>query len=202
MNPTASAKGMSLPADLPMDDVTPEEKLVCLGSWLERTTMKETQAAQACAILPASMLTIGTAFAGIAAGIDHQGSALVIFLGFVFGALTLFLHHHRRLSIWKAVAVRLQSEQKLMIGAGRVDNLQKAGRHPPEKLAQWFDKREPLRFLSGPALALYFAVFVLGTTLLVFAVGRDEGGLHPRQAAASEGPSVGKDPWGVRRPVF
>lgn len=205
MTPTASAERQVLPADLSSDSATPEDKLICLASWLERTTLKEMQAAQACSILPASTLTIGAAFTGTFIGIDHRWSALMIFLVFVFGALALFLYHHRRWSIWKAVAIRLQDEQKLMIGSSRSKALNKAGRHPPEKLAEWYGRQEPLRFLSGPGLALYLAAFVLGMTLLVFAVGKDYDWLRPKSAAAAEGPAaseIGSGRVENRRAVF
>ena len=47
MDRTASAERQASPVDTTSDVVTPEEKLICLGSWLERTTLKEAQAAQA-----------------------------------------------------------------------------------------------------------------------------------------------------------
>ena len=190
MDRTASAERQASAADTPADVITPEEKLICLGSWLERTTLKETQAAQACSILPASTLAIGAAFAGAFVGIDHRWSALVFFLVFAFGALALFLYHHRRWTIWKAVAMHLQTEQKLMIGQNRSKSWSKTGRHPPEQLARLFEQREPLRLLSGPALALYSAALILGMLLLVFAIAKDYDLLSPKPAAAAERPPV------------
>lgn len=204
MDTTASAAGTSSSDDVPSNRITPDQKLACLGSWLERTTLKEAQSAQACSLLPATTLTIGTAFAGTFVSIDQRWMALVIFAVFVFGALSLFLYHHRRWTIWRAVAVRLQTEQKYLIGKERQKAWAKAGCYPPEKLAQAFDKQEPLRPFSAPALALYLAAILLGMMLLAFAVEKDYHWLQPKPAAAAEpwdrvnlGPNT-KD----RRPVF
>ncbi|MGI9504318.1 MAG: hypothetical protein ACR2RE_14820 [Geminicoccaceae bacterium] len=203
MDTTASAAGTSS-SDVPSNRITPDQKLVCLGSWLERTTLKEAQSAQACSLLPATTLTIGTAFAGTFVSIDQRWMALVIFAVFVFGALSLFLYHHRRWTIWRAVAVRLQTEQRCMIGKERHKAWEKAGCYPPEKLAQALDKQEPLRPFSGPALALYLAAVLLGMMLLAFAIEKDYHWLQPKPTAAVE-------PWGSgntgpntrdRRPVF
>jgi hypothetical protein len=203
MDITASAEGTSH-GDAPEGQGTPDQKLVCLASWLERTTLKEAQAAQACSILPATVLTIGTAFAGTFVGIDQRWFAVTIFMVFMAGALSLFLYHYRRWAVWHAVAVRLQNEQKLLIDHGQASSWAKAAKHPPEQLAQWFDRKEPLRPFCGPALALYLAAMVLGMMLLVFAVAKDYEWLQPKSAAAAEAPfSAGSSPSiSGRRPVF
>ncbi|MGI9490159.1 MAG: hypothetical protein ACR2RF_30585 [Geminicoccaceae bacterium] len=205
MNPTTSAEVAASPSDLLSDHVTPDQKLVCLGSWLDRTTLKEGQAAQACSLLPASTLTIGTTFAGALVSVDQRWFAFCIFLIFVFGALMLFLYHHHRWTIWRAVAVQLQTEQKFLISAKRSEALNKAGRHPPERLAHWFDKREPLRPFAGPAIALYLATVILGVLLMGFAAAMDYHWLGPKPAAAAESPPASDATLGYdngRRAIF
>ncbi len=202
MDATASADSTS-PGGTPSDQTTPDQKLACLGSWLQRATLKEAEALQARFLLPAGALTVGSLVTAAFAGMDRQALAVCVFLVFAFGAQALFHIHHRRWSIWRAVAVRLQTEQKLILGGGRTGMPGQAGCHPPEKLAKWFDKQEPLRPFCGPAIALHAATLVLATMLLTFdgEPNRDRVGPNPAMPAEPwfDGGNLGtRDP----RPIF
>lgn len=169
-----------------VDDVSLDRKLVCLSAWLERTTQKEGQAAQARAILPASALTVGTALAAAFLGVDERWFGFGIFMFLVVCALALFLYHQRRCAVWLKVARRLEDEQKVLLKIGKPEMWAKVGRHTPEQLAELFEQREPVRFFSGPALGLYSTSIALAILLMLFAVTKDYDLLQPKAPPAGE----------------
>jgi len=201
MDAAASADGTS-PIDVSGDHVTPDQKLACLGSWLERTTLKETEAVHAYSVLPAAVLVIGTVSAAMFVGIGQRWFAIVTFVVFAGAALSLFLYHHRRWAIWHAAAVRLQNEQKLLADRSQMTAWAKAGQHPPEQLAQWYGRKEPLRPFAGPALALYLATIAFGIMLSVFATAKDLDRHGAPSAGSFEAPFGGPPTTNSWRPVL
>lgn len=166
------------------DDVSLDRKLVCLSAWLERTTLKEGQAAQARSLLPASALTVGTALAAAFLGIDERWFGFGIFMFLVVCALALFLYHQHQCAVWLEVARRLEDEQKVLLKRGKSEMWVKVGRHTPDQLAELFEQREPIRFFSGPALGLYSTSMALAILLTLFAITKDDDLLQPKALPA------------------
>jgi hypothetical protein len=176
----------------PDDERSHDRKLTCLGAWLERTTQKECQAAQARSLLPASALTVGTALAAAFLSIDERWFGFGIFMFLVLCALALFLNHQRRCAIWLKVARRLEDEQKVLLKAGQAERWAKVGRHTPEQLADLFGQKEPIRFSSGPALGLYLTSIALAVLLALFAIKKDYDLLQPKSTTTTIiGPASG-----------
>ena len=196
MGATANAE-RSPPAD-DSEDLAPGQKMVCLASWLERTTLKEAEAAQAYALLPIGILAIGTVFAAIFIGIEQTWFAIASYIIFAGAALSLLLHNHRRWAIWHAAAIRLQNEQKLLADRSQARAWAKAGRYPPEQLAQWYARKEPLRPFAGPALAFYLATIALAILLSAFTADQD-GALQKAKPTIAFDARITPKTW---RPIF
>ncbi len=165
------------------DDVSLDRKLVCLSAWLERTTQKEAQAAQARSLLPAGALTVGTVLATAFLGVDQRWFGFGIFTFLVGCALTLFLYHQCRCAVWQKVALRLEDEQKILLTAEKSKIWAKVGRHTPDQLAELFEQKEPVRFFSGPALGLYLTSMALAVLLMLFTLAKDDDLLQPPSPA-------------------
>lgn len=167
------------------DDVSLDRKLVCLSAWLERTTQKESQAAQARALLPASALTVGAALAAAFVSIGERWFGACGFVIMLINALVLFLYHQRQCAVWRRVAHRLQDEQKHLLMINKPELSNETGRHTSDELAHFFGRKEPIRYNSMAALGLYLTAFVLAMLLMLFAITEDYKLLQPRESPAS-----------------
>ena len=180
-----------------IDDASLDRKLVCLSAWLERTTEKEGQAAQARAVLPASALTVGTVLAAAFLSIDERWFGFGIFICLALSAVGLFLVQQRRYGVWLRVARRLEDEQKALLKTDTADKDAKIGCYTPEQLADIFGPKEPISFMSGPAIGFYAAMMAFAILLVVFALTKDDELLHSRALPAYE-----TAPSGSSRAVF
>ena len=153
------------PAD--PDEPAIDRKLLCLTSWLERTNQRESQALQARAIVPAMMLTFVSMLAAISSQPENLSVMMVLCLSLAFGC---FLYQDRKREIWKSVAVRLQTDQRILLSPKHVDDWPVVGNTGPDRLFEIYEARTPMRPFSSSALAIYFAAFLLTIFLVIIAL--------------------------------
>ncbi len=140
---------------------TPDRKLQCLCSWLERTNHRETNAVHAQMLLPISALTIGAILAAALVSVDAHGFATcTITLALTF-AFVGFLIHRRRCHIWQEVARWLQKEQRILTDHDREQEWALVGRIAPDRLADRLSKTIPTRFFTFDVISLYAAALLI-----------------------------------------
>lgn len=180
-----------------VDNASLDRKLVCLNAWLERTTQKEGQAAQARSLLPATALTVGAALAAAFLSVGERWFGASGFFVMLVSALILFLYHQRQCAVWRRVACYLQKEQKILSATETPKAWRKVARATPDELAHHYGQDEPITWNSLTSLGLYLTSFILAMLLMLFAITEHYDLLQPKITAAHK-----MEPRADNRPVF
>lgn len=156
------------------NEPTPDRKLQCLCSWLERTNQRETHAVHARVLLPISAMTIGATLAAALVSVDaHWFATCTLTLALTF-AFIAFLIHRRQCHIWQQVARWLQKEQRILTDHDRESEWPLVGRIAPDRLADRLGKSIPTRFFAFDVISLYAAALLISVLFALFAYATGE----------------------------
>lgn len=161
------------PPDL--DDTILDRRLHCLCSWLERTSQRESYAVHARLILPISALTVGATLAASLLG-DAPRFAMALMTLSLGCALVGFLFHRRSCQIWRDVARRVQTEQRILVDPARAKDWALTARIAPDRLADAVGKETPVRFFTTDALTFYAAALFVAVLFALFTLSQDPAG--------------------------